>query len=173
MRSAGWSCDRSAVESAVSIHTMAIPWQSKTERNFSHVNLLNLTEHYLMNRQGPYYAYWGLAKPPFAKVPDPEMYFDLHRTVEDAVSQTLFAIEEDHGCFVLIVGDTSLGKTMALRVIVDSLEQEHFRIAFVTKPDIGFRQLLKEIMRQLSGKLCAESRRERLLEAFRQLLLTA
>jgi type II secretory pathway predicted ATPase ExeA len=126
-----------------------------------------------MNQQGSYYTYWGLAEPPFDKAPNPEMYFDLYRSVDHAVSETLFAIEEGHECIVLIVGGAGLGKTMALRVIIDSLEQEYFRIAFVTKPDTGFCRLLKEIIRQLSGALCAESRREQLLEIFRQLLLNA
>jgi hypothetical protein len=46
-----------------------------------------------MDPQEGYYTYWGLAKPPFDNVPDSEMYFDLHRSVENAVSETIFAIE--------------------------------------------------------------------------------
>jgi general secretion pathway protein A len=120
--------------------------------------------------QERYYRYWGLAKPPFDNVPDPEMYFDLHRSVENAVAETLFAIEEGNDCLAVIVGDVGLGKTMTLRVILDSLEQEKFRLAFVTNPDTTFIQLLKKINGQLSGKLCTESRREQILEVFNQLL---
>ena len=123
-----------------------------------------------MDLQERYYAYWGLAKPPFDNVPNPEMYFDLHRSVENAVSETLFAIEEGNECLAVIVGDVGLGKTMTLRVILDSLEQENYRLAFVTNPDMTFIQLLKEIIGQLSGELCTESRREQILEVFNQLL---
>jgi type II secretory pathway predicted ATPase ExeA len=123
-----------------------------------------------MDLQERYYTYWGLAKPPFDNVPDPEMYFDLHRSVENAVSETLFAIEEGNECLAVIVGDVGLGKTMTLRVILDSLEQEKYLIAFVTNPDMTFIQLLKEIIGQLTGELCTESRREQILEVFNQLL---
>ncbi len=124
-----------------------------------------------MNHQKHYYIYWGLAKPPFDKAPNPEMYFDLHRSVDHAVSEAIFTIEEGNACLVVIVGDAGIGKTMAIRVVIDSLEQEFFRIAYVTDPNIRFCQLLQEIIEQLSGELCAESRRERILEVFNQLLL--
>jgi general secretion pathway protein A len=123
-----------------------------------------------MDLQERYYTYWGLVKPPFDNVPDPEMYFDLHRSVENAVSETLFAIEEGNECLAVIVGDVGLGKTMTLRVILDSLEQEKYLSAFVTNPDMTFIQLLKEIIGQLTGDLCTESRREQILEVFNQLL---
>jgi type II secretory pathway predicted ATPase ExeA len=126
-----------------------------------------------MPSQENYYEYWGLTKPPFDNVPDPEMYFDMHASVENAVSETLFAIEEGNECLAVIVGDVGLGKTMALRVILDSLEPERYRIAFVTNPDMTFIQLMKEIIGQLTGEQCAESTRERILEIFNQVLFPA
>jgi type II secretory pathway predicted ATPase ExeA len=123
-----------------------------------------------MSLQERYYTYWGLSKSSFDNVPDPEMYFDLHRSVDNAVSETMFAIEEGNECLAVIVGDVGLGKTMTLRVILDSLEQEKYRVAFVTNPDMTFIQLLKEIIGQLSGEVCIESRREQILEVFNQLL---
>jgi general secretion pathway protein A len=123
-----------------------------------------------MSLQERYYTHWGLIKPPFDNVPDPEMYFDLHRSVDDAASETMFAIEEGNECLAVIVGDVGLGKTMTLRVILDSIEQEKYRVAFVTNPDMTFIQLLKEIISQLSGEVCIESRREQILEVFNQLL---
>jgi type II secretory pathway predicted ATPase ExeA len=123
-----------------------------------------------MQPQENYYEYWGVTKPPFDNVPDPEMYFDMHASVENAVSETLFAIEEGNECLAVIVGDVGLGKTMALRVILDSLEAEKYRIAFVTNPDMTFIQLMKEIIGQLTGEQCGESTRERILEIFNQVL---
>ncbi|HXH10567.1 MAG TPA: AAA family ATPase [Alphaproteobacteria bacterium] len=123
-----------------------------------------------METRERYYEYWGLSRPPFDNVPDPEMYFDLHRSVENAVAETLFAVEEGNECLAVIVGDVGLGKTMTLRVIVDSLEQEKYRIAFVTNPDMTFIQLMKEIIGQLTGEPCTETRREQILEMFNQVL---
>jgi type II secretory pathway predicted ATPase ExeA len=86
------------------------------------------------------------------------------------VSEILFAIEEGNECLAVIVGDVGLGKTMALRVILDSLEPEKYRIAFVTNPDMTFIQLMKEIIGQLTGEQCLESTREKILEIFNQML---
>ncbi len=41
-----------------------------------------------------YYEYWDLKKPPFDNVPDPTMYADCHASIENAIAETLFAIEE-------------------------------------------------------------------------------
>jgi type II secretory pathway predicted ATPase ExeA len=123
-----------------------------------------------MRPREKYYEYWGLSKPPFDNVPDPEMYFDMHTSVENAVSETLFAIEEGNERLAVVVGDVGLGKTMALRVILDSLYQDNYRIAFVTNPDMTFIQLMKEIIGQLTGEQCLEGRREKILETFNQLL---
>ena len=50
------------------------------------------------------------------------MYFDLHRSVDNAVSEMLFAVEEGNECLVVMIGDVVFGKTMALRVTLDPLE---------------------------------------------------
>jgi type II secretory pathway predicted ATPase ExeA len=124
-----------------------------------------------MDLKPHYCAYWGLSKPPFDSVPDPKMYFDLHRSVDNAVSEMLFAIEERNECLAVIIGDVGPGKTIALRVVLDSLEQEYYRMAFIANPDTTFIQLLKEIVAQLSGVLCTGNRHERVLEVFNKLLL--
>ncbi|MDP2734656.1 MAG: ATP-binding protein, partial [bacterium] len=119
-----------------------------------------------------YYEYWGLKKPPFDNVPDPSMYIDCHASMESAIAETVFAIEEGDECLAVIVGDVGLGKTMSLRMIIDSLHQEKYKIALVTNPGISFVQVLQEIIGQLTGKECAEKRRVTLLEIFNRLLFT-
>jgi type II secretory pathway predicted ATPase ExeA len=118
-----------------------------------------------------YYEYWGLARPPFDNVPDPAMYFNMHASVENAVGEILFAIEEGNDCLAVIVGDVGLGKTMTLRVIVDSLDLAQYRLAFVTNPDMTFIQLMKEIVGQLTGEPCTENTREKILGMFHHLLV--
>src|SRR3990172_2087890 len=117
-----------------------------------------------------YIDYWGLSRAPFDNVPDPSMYFDQHTSVENAVAEVLFAIEEGNECLAVIVGDVGLGKTMGLRIILDSLEQDKYNIAFVTNPDLTFLQLLREVIGQLTGKQCEIKRKEDLLERLNQLL---
>jgi general secretion pathway protein A len=117
-----------------------------------------------------YFNYWGLKKPPFDNVPDPSMYVASHTSVENTIAETLFAIEEGNECIAVIVGDVGLGKTMSLRMVIDSLEPPKYKIAFITNPDIPFIQLLREIIGQLTGQQCEEKRKVDLLEVFNKLL---
>lgn len=117
-----------------------------------------------------YFEYWGLKKPPFDNVPDPSMYVASHTSVENTIAETLFAIEEGNECIAVIVGDVGLGKTMSLRMVIDSLEPSKYKIAFITNPDIPFIQLLREIIGQLTGQQCEEKRKVDLLEIFNRLL---
>ena len=117
-----------------------------------------------------YYEYWGLKKPPFDNVPDPSMYVDSHASMENAIAETLFAIEEGGESIAVIVGDVGLGKTLSLRMIIDSLEQEKYKIALITNPSITFFQMVKEIIGQLTGKPYDATRKVDLLETFNKLL---
>ena len=119
-----------------------------------------------------YYEYWGLFRPPFDNVPDPTMYVDCHASMENAVAETLFAIEEGDECISVIVGDVGLGKTLTIRLIIDLLEQEKYKIALITNPGITFIQVLQEIIGQLQGKQCEEKRKVNLLETFNKLLFS-
>jgi general secretion pathway protein A len=113
-----------------------------------------------------YYEYWGLHKPPFDNVPDPSMYVDCHPSMENALAEALFAIEEGNECLAVVIGDVGLGKTLTLRMIIDSLDQEKYKIALVTNPSISFTQLMQEMIGQLSGEQCLEKRKAQLLEIF-------
>jgi type II secretory pathway predicted ATPase ExeA len=117
-----------------------------------------------------YYEYWGLNKAPFDNVPDPSMYVSSHASAANAITETLFAIEEGNECLAVIVGDVGLGKTMSLRMVIDSLDQEKYRIAFIVNPDMSFVQLLKEIIGQLTGVQCEIKKKLDLLETFNRLL---
>ena len=117
-----------------------------------------------------YYQYWGLTKAPFDNVPDPSMYVESHSSVETAVAETVFAIEEGNECIAVIVGDVGSGKTLSLRLILDSINQEKYRIALVTNPDMSFVDLLKEIVGQITGQECESKKKLELLEIFNKLL---
>lgn len=117
-----------------------------------------------------YYEYWGLQKPPFDNVPDPSMYVDCDTSMENAIAETLFAIEEGGECIAVIVGDVGLGKTLSLRIIIDSLDSEKYKIALITNPGISFVQLIREIIGQLTGEQCNKKRKGDLLALFNQIL---
>lgn len=116
-----------------------------------------------------YYEYWGLKKPPFDNVPDPSMYVDCHSSQDSAISETLFAIREGNECIAAIYGEAGVGKTLSLRKIIDLLEPDRYRIAFVANPGISFLQLLREIIGQLEGEVCNLNKKADLLSRFRKI----
>jgi general secretion pathway protein A len=90
--------------------------------------------------------------------------------MENAIAETLFAIEEGEECISVIVGDVGLGKTMSIRIIIDSLDKDRYKIALVTNPSTTFVQMLREIIGQITGKPCEERKKDNLLEIFNRLL---
>lgn len=119
-----------------------------------------------------YCEHWNLNKAPFDNVPDPSMYADCHISMENVISETLFSIKEANEAFAVIIGAAGLGKTLALRIIIDSLESDKYKVVVITNPGISFVQLLKEIIGQLTGKFCEENRKVVLLAIFHRLLFT-
>ncbi|MCX5848223.1 MAG: AAA family ATPase [Deltaproteobacteria bacterium] len=117
-----------------------------------------------------YCDYWNLNKSPFDNVPDSSMYVDCHVSMENVISETIFAIKEGNECFAVIVGEVGLGKTLSLRIIIDSLEPEKYKVALITNPALSFVQLLREIIGQITGKQCEEKNKVDLLEIFNRLL---
>ncbi len=120
-----------------------------------------------------YYKYWSLDTAPFDNVPDPKMYCNLNPSIEDAISEIIFAIAEGNDCLAVMVGDIGTGKTLALRVIMDELPTERFDLVFVTNPDMTFVQLLREIVGQLIKKKVGIRQKDELFEEFNRLLFEA
>lgn len=119
-----------------------------------------------------YCEYWNLQKAPFDNVPDPAMYTDCHSSMEKVIPETIFAIKEADESFAVIIGTAGSGKTLSLRIIIDSLEPDKYKVVIITNPGISFTQLLMDIMSQITGQPCEESRKNVLLEKFRRILLS-
>ena len=119
-----------------------------------------------------YCEYWNLQKAPFDNVPDPSMYTDCHSSMEKVIPETIFAIKEADESFAVIIGAAGSGKTLSLRMIIDSLEPDKYKIVIITNPGISFTQLLIDIIGQITDHPCEESRKNVLLEKFRRLLFS-
>jgi len=98
------------------------------------------------------------------------MYVDCHESMENVISETIFAIKEGNECLTVIVGEVGLGKTLSLRVIIDSLEPDKYKVALITNPALSFVQLLREIIGQITGKQCEVKNKVDLQEIFNRLL---
>ncbi len=119
-----------------------------------------------------YCEYWNLNKPPFDNVPDPSMYVDCHTSMENVISETIFAIREANESFAVIVGAVGIGKTMSLRMIIDALDPKIYKVVLIANPSLTFPHLLREIIGQISGKPCEENRKAELLDLFKRLLIS-
>lgn len=117
-----------------------------------------------------YLEYWGLEKHPFDSVPDPEMYFSSHAAIENTIAELLFAIEEGNECLAVVVGEAGLGKTLALHVVLNSIDPEKYSTAFLANPDLTFSQFVREILGQLTGERCTTRAKDTLLEEFSEIL---
>ncbi len=111
-----------------------------------------------------YYEYWGMKKAPFDNVPDPSLYWSENNSLEDAISEILFAIEEGNDCLAVLTGKIGSGKTLGLRIILNELDPEKYRIAFITNPDLSSVQLMREIIGQLKNKKITNRYKDQLLE---------
>jgi general secretion pathway protein A len=120
-----------------------------------------------------YREYWNLQKAPFDNVPDPSMYAECHVSMENVISETIYAIKEGNECFAVIIGDAGMGKTLSLRIIMDALEPQKYKVVLITNPAISFPQLLKEIIGQVTGKQCDLKNKYTLLEIFNRLIFEA
>lgn len=117
-----------------------------------------------------YYRYWGLNRPPFDNVPDPKMYWPQNPSLEDAISEILFAIKEGNECLAVIVGDIGTGKTLALRILLNELGLDKYKIAFLTNPTLSFTQIMREIIGQLENKKVVTKWKDHLQEEINQIL---
>ncbi|MDD5153709.1 MAG: AAA family ATPase [Desulfovibrionales bacterium] len=117
-----------------------------------------------------YYRYWGLNRPPFDNVPDPKMYWPQNPGLEDAISEILFAIKEGNECLAVIVGDIGTGKTLALRILLNELGPDKYKIAFLTNPTLSFTQIMREIIGQLENKKVVTKWKDHLQEEINQIL---
>lgn len=117
-----------------------------------------------------YYRYWGLNWPPFDNVPDPKMYWPQNPSLEDAISEILFAIKEGNECLAVIVGDIGTGKTLALRILLNELGPDKYKIAFLTNPTLSFTQIMREIIGQLENKKVVTKWKDHLQEEINQIL---
>ncbi len=118
-----------------------------------------------------YLTYWGLHKHAFHNVPDPKMYFKKHESLESSVHEVCFAIEDGDECLAVIIGEAGLGKTLILRMLFNTLDENKYTTALVINPEVPFPQLLREILTQLSGETCSIQEKEKLLEKFREILV--
>lgn len=106
----------------------------------------------------PYERLFGLREQPFALTTDPRFHYktESHRKAFEELKRGL---ERDEG-FLLLTGDTGLGKTTLSRAVIDSLGGRTFS-AIITNPAVADAELLRVILRDFGVVSREELRRGR------------
>jgi general secretion pathway protein A len=115
-----------------------------------------------------YNDYYSFNKKPFNITPNPEFLFlsDNHKEV---FAHLLFGIR-NHSGFIEVTGEVGTGKTTVLRTLLNQLDNEDHRLAFVFNPALSALELLQTINREFGIRADSASRSE-LQAALNQFLL--
>lgn len=116
-----------------------------------------------------YETYWRLNLKPFENTPDPRFLFHSPQH-EEAITRMLYVIRENKGAGY-VSGIYGCGKTMIARAVLQELEKDIYRVAFVANPRLNDEEMLRMILYRLTGQEPPQRKAdvlialERLLEA--------
>ncbi len=96
-----------------------------------------------------YEEYWGLKEKPFENTPDPKFLY-RSREHEEALMRLLYAVKERKGC-AMLTGVFGCGKTVLGQALLDELDRDQYKIAFITNPQLSHVELLRTIATHLGG----------------------
>ena len=96
-----------------------------------------------------YEAYWGLKEKPFQNTPDPRFLYHSQQH-EEALSRLIYAVQESVGA-ALLTGVFGCGKTLLGRALMRELNQEKYKVAFITNPQMSYLELLMLITQELGA----------------------
>ena len=93
-----------------------------------------------------YESYYGFSEKPFSLTPDPK-YLYRSESHANAMELLLYAIERREG-FVLITGDTGMGKTTLCRALLEKVDRRTFT-ALLLNNFVSEADLLRAILQEL------------------------
>lgn len=93
-----------------------------------------------------YLDFYGFQEKPFTLTPNPRFVY-LSRNHREVFAHLLYGIEEGCG-FIAITGEVGTGKTTVLRTLLEDLDTDHYRLAFIFNPCLSALDLLRAIQRE-------------------------
>ena len=90
-----------------------------------------------------YEAFWGLSEKPFENTPDPRFFFASPQH-QEACARMLYCVRERKGAG-LLTGVFGCGKTVVGHMLMQELNKERYRVAFITNPrlsDVDFLRMI-------------------------------
>ena len=94
-----------------------------------------------------YKKFYEFKKAPFRITPDPEFLY-VSPGHKEAVASIVFGVEQRKG-FIVVIGEVGVGKTTILRRYLARLDAKRLSTAYVFNANVGFRDLLDTICREL------------------------
>lgn len=115
-----------------------------------------------------YQEFYGLKEAPFNVTSDPNfLFFSQHH--KEAYSHFLYGLKERKG-FLQITGEVGTGKTTLCRALLDSIDHNSTKTAFILNPNLSALQLLKAIVTDF-GIASKHRTRMELMEDLNQFLI--
>ena len=93
-----------------------------------------------------YEAFWGLKEKPFENTPDPRFFYASPQH-QEAMARMLYCIRERKGAG-LLTGVFGCGKTVVSQFILQELNKEHYRSAYIGNPRMASIDFLRVIAHQ-------------------------
>src|ERR1700691_5768938 len=105
-----------------------------------------------------YYRHFGLSGFPFRGVPSAKCLF-LGKAHRECLAAIEWALLHDHCGFMLLLGETGMGKTTLLTAI-RARRFQNLQLACVANPRISFEDILRVVLLQLGERTRAQGRLE-------------
>jgi general secretion pathway protein A len=115
-----------------------------------------------------YKAFFGLQRNPFEVSPDPNFLYPTARHYE-ALANLYYAIRERKG-FVVLTGEVGTGKTLLLRCLLQKLEKQGVKYAYVFNPALTPVEFLRYMAADLAVAIDWKDKSDLLLGLYRYLI---
>jgi len=93
-----------------------------------------------------YCDFYGFSEKPFTITPNPRFIF-LSKNHKEVFAHLLYGIRSHCG-FIEITGEIGTGKTTSLRTLLNQLDSDSYRLAFIFNPSLSAQELLRGINRE-------------------------
>jgi len=115
-----------------------------------------------------YESFYGLKENPFNVTPNPE-YIYLGENHREALAQLFYGVRERKG-FIVITGEVGTGKTTLIYYLLDKINGNHTKTAFLFNPKLTVDDFMQYILKDLGVRVQGKTKGEYLHNLHRYLL---
>jgi general secretion pathway protein A len=115
-----------------------------------------------------YESFYGLKENPFNVTPNPD-YIYLGENHREALAQLFYGVRERKG-FIVITGEVGTGKTTLIHYLLDKMNGNHTRTAFLFNPKLTVDDFIQYILKDLGVRVQGKTKGEYLHNLHRYLL---